>query len=72
MKQQLIEILELSSNATEEQIIAAASELNATVSTWRGSDARERAVRAKITESCGAMTYEVASEAIDHQAAHKY
>ena len=67
MRETLIEILKLSPGATDEEIITAAAASRARVVKAEGVDAREKAIREKVVESCGAMTRDVAIHALQVQ-----
>ncbi|HXT10904.1 MAG TPA: hypothetical protein VN873_05010 [Candidatus Angelobacter sp.] len=67
MNDQLIEILGLNSDATEDAIIAAVKALKDGAVSRAAFDAREKKIRAKILESCGALDRENAILAIEAQ-----
>lgn len=72
MKEQLIKLLGLSAEATDEQIVEAVTALKKaktpTLAAPTAADKRDKAIRAKIAQSGGALSYEQAAMAIDHQA----
>lgn len=67
MKEKLIGIYNLKPDATEADIIAAATASMAIAGEAKGHHAREKAIRDKINESCGAMNREQAVVALQSQ-----
>ncbi len=67
MKEQLIEILGLDATATDEVVIAAVAQLKKEADAKAVTNAREKKIQKKITESGGALNREQAALAIDHQ-----
>jgi hypothetical protein len=68
MKEQLIEILDMDpATATEEQIVAAVADLQKEAKAKSATNAREKRIQKKISESGGALNREQAIMAIDHQ-----
>ena len=67
MNEKLINILGLDASATEEQIVAAVTELAQAAKAKAVTNAREKKIQKKMTESGGALNREQAEMAIDHQ-----
>lgn len=67
MKEQLITILGLDAAATDEQVIAAVAELKKDADAKAVTNAREKKIQKKITDSGNALNREQAALAIDHQ-----
>jgi hypothetical protein len=67
MKDKLIEILDLAPDATEVQIIDAVAALQTEAKAKAITNAREKKIQKKISESGNALNREQAAMAIDHQ-----
>ena len=67
MQNQLIEILKLKSDASEDDIVAAVKSLTEQSAERSAIDAREKKIRAKILESGGALDREQAILVIESQ-----
>lgn len=67
MKEKLIEILQLPTDASELLIISTVESLKAEANAKAETNGREKRIRAKIAESGGALNREQAIMAVEHQ-----